>query len=99
MPLTELQQVDNLNLLNQSFIKLAPQAPSVCQAEFEAWVTQSNLHRTALFVVALAIHLSTSPFEANRFFYLVRSCCKHCLSASKPVGKKRKKATIYRKAG
>ena len=67
MPLGELAGKGNLNLLNQSLGKLEPKAPSVSQDEFQAWLDQSDLHKTALFVIALALHLSTSPIEANRF--------------------------------
>jgi hypothetical protein len=65
--LRELAGKCNLNLLNQSLTKLAPQAASVSQVEFEVWLAQSELHKTALFVIALAIHLSTAPTASNRF--------------------------------
>ena len=67
MSLGELAGKGNLNLLIQSLAKLKPKAPSVSQDEFQAWLDQSSLHNTALFVIALAIHLSTSPIESNRF--------------------------------
>ena len=65
--LGELAGKGNLNLLNQSLSKLAPNAPSVTQQEFQVWLDQSSLHKTALFVVALAIHLSSAPAPSSRF--------------------------------
>jgi hypothetical protein len=67
MALGELAGKGNLNLLTQSLSRLAPTAPSVSQADFDAWLTESPLHSTALFVVALAIHLSKSPDPTRRF--------------------------------
>lgn len=67
MALGELAGKGNLNLLNQSLSRLAPKAPSVSQADFDVWLTESPLHSTALFVVALAIHLSDSPDPSSRF--------------------------------
>ena len=68
MRLGELADTDNLALLNEAIRKLGPTHASVNQQEFQAWFVQSPLHRSALFVLALALHLSiTSQQRRNRF--------------------------------
>lgn len=66
--LKELPTQDNFELLTKALAKLMPQkAVSVDKAAFEDWLRQSALHQTALFVLALALHSSTSP-DANQQF-------------------------------
>ncbi len=73
LQLPELGATDNFKLLTQSLAALVKQAgrgqavPEVNHAEFDAWQQQSNLHSTALFVVAQAIHLTSSPEKHQRF--------------------------------
>jgi hypothetical protein len=67
LQLPELASADSLHLLNQSLHKLAPSLSNIDKVDFDAWRMQSPLHHTALFVVALALHLSTAPALPNRF--------------------------------
>ena len=71
--LRELSEAANFELLKQALAEMAIRenrsAASILpisEAEFEAWLALSPLHNTALFVLALAIHLSSSPKVANR---------------------------------
>lgn len=66
--LKELPTQDNFELLTKALAKLMPQkAMSVDKTAFEDWQHQSALHQTALFVLALALHLSTSPAVSQQF--------------------------------
>lgn len=66
--LKELPTQDNFELLNKALSKLMPlKAISVDKAAFEDWQRQSVLHQTALFVLALALHLSTLPAVNQQF--------------------------------
>jgi Tetratricopeptide repeat len=66
--LKELPTQDNFVLLTKALAKLMPQkVMSVDKSTFDDWQRQSTLHQTALFVLALALHLSTSPAINQQF--------------------------------
>lgn len=68
LKLKELPTQDNFELLTKALAKLMPQkAMSADKTAFENWQHQSALHQTALFVLALALHLSTSPAVNQQF--------------------------------
>lgn len=68
LKLKELPTQDNFELLTKALAKLMPQkAMSVDKTAFEDWQRQSTLHQTALFVLALALHLSTYPAINQQF--------------------------------
>ena len=69
MPLVELATIDNFALITAALAKLGAHKPTpatITQAEFEAWQSQAALHKTALFVLALALHLDTNPAQQLR---------------------------------
>jgi hypothetical protein len=66
--LKELPTQDNFDLLTKALAKLMhQQAIYVNKTAFDEWQRQSTLHQTALFVLALALHLSTSPATNQQF--------------------------------
>ncbi len=70
LQLGELPLIDNFELLTKALAKLTTNATNlhpVSEAEFTAWQGQSRLHHTALFVIALAIHLAGAPGAGHRF--------------------------------
>lgn len=66
--LKELPTQDNFELLTKALAKLMPKKEIfIDKTAFEDWQRQSTLHQTALFVLALALHLSTSPAINQQF--------------------------------